>query len=233
MKRNLPAYMICLVLTGCCVYHPQPTDIPLINKKNDLRIDAGISVIPSVHATVSYGLTKKIAIQAFGSIEAEDKAYFHLAPGVFKDLGNNKVMELYGGFGYGYGDAYKDSNPGHLLGNYQVYFVQYNFGKYDCKPAHMDYGFGIKTGYFRSVLTDKNYYDNYSGDGPFETYNEKSILIEPMAVIRLGGEKVKFSLKAGACWILKITNPNRYIPTHTVNIGLGINFSLKDLAQKE
>jgi hypothetical protein len=38
------------------------TDIPLISGKNDLRVDAGISVVPSVNATVSYGLTNNVAI---------------------------------------------------------------------------------------------------------------------------------------------------------------------------
>jgi hypothetical protein len=39
-----------------------------ISEKNDLRIDAGISLGPSAHTTISYGLTDKIAIQGFGSV---------------------------------------------------------------------------------------------------------------------------------------------------------------------
>jgi len=48
----------------------------LISKKNDLRVDAGVSIVPSLHATISYGLTDKIAIQGFGSIGTGDRYYF-------------------------------------------------------------------------------------------------------------------------------------------------------------
>ena len=119
-------FLISMMMTSCCVYQPQTIDIPLIKKKNDLRIDAGISFVPTVHATISYGLTNKIAIQAFGSTGSTDRRYFQLASGIYKDFGNRRVMELYGGFGSGYGNAYKDANPGRIYGNYQLYFLQYN-----------------------------------------------------------------------------------------------------------
>ena len=214
-------------MTSCCVYQPQTTDIPLIKDKNDLRIDAGISLIPTVHATISYGLTKNVAVQAFGSIGSDDRKYFQLAPGFYKDFGNRRVMELYAGFGSGYGDAYKDYNPGRMYGNYQLYFLQYNLGKYSTKSGHFDFGFGIKTGYFHSNLTDQNYYNRGSENGPFIKYKENSILIEPLAFFRVGGEKVKFSFKVGGCWIIKLANPDIYIPTQNLNVGLGINFSPK------
>ena len=193
----------------------------------------GVSVVPSIHGTISYGLTNKIAIQAYGSIGSEHRSYFQIAPGIFKDFANNNVMELYAGFGSGYGDARKDANPGNLLGNYQVYFVQYNFGKYNYNNTNTDYGFGLKTGYFHSKLTDKNYYDIYPENEPFKTNKDGSILIEPMVFVRFGGEKVKFSIKAGACWIIKINNPDKQIPTKILNIGLGINYSPKDLFNKK
>ena len=74
-------------------------------------------------------------------------------------------------------------------------------------------------------LTDQNYYSFYSENGPFNKYEENSILIEPLAFFRLGGEKVKFSFKARVNWIIKISNPDNYIPTMFLNVGLGINFS--------
>jgi hypothetical protein len=213
-------------MTSCIVYHPQTIDIPLIDKKGDLRIDAGISLIPSAHATVSYGLTDKIAVQTFGSIGSDERYYFQEAVGYFKDLGNNKVMELYGGFGSGYGSAYKDSNPGHLRGDYQLYFTQFNFGKIDCNFANMDYGIGIKTGYLHSNLTDRNYYKFYSEYGPFATFKDNSFLIEPNVFVRLGGKKLKFDLKIGSCWIHKFTNMDKYLPYSFINLGLGLNYRL-------
>ena len=100
-------FLLSLMMTSCIVYHTQTTDVPLISKKNDLRVDAGVSIVPSLHATISYGLTDKIAIQGFGSIGTGDRYYFQAATGLYKDKGNSRVLELYGGFGYGYGNPYK------------------------------------------------------------------------------------------------------------------------------
>jgi hypothetical protein len=229
MKPNVfvLAFSFLLLITGCCVYHPQTTDIPLIKGKNDLRIDAGISFVPTVHSTISYGLTKKIAIQVFGSTGGYERKYFHIAPGLYKVHENHIVMELYGGFGYGYGNAYKDANPGRLYGNYQLYFLQYNIGKYSSKSGHFDFGIGIRSGYFHSNLTDRNYYVRGNEAGPFINYKANSILIESLAFFRVGGEKVKFSFKVGACQIYKLANPDLYIPTTILNIGLGLNYSPK------
>ena len=227
MKNLLIGLLISMIITSCCVYHPQTVDIPLIKHKHDLRIDAGISIIPTANATISYGLTNKIAIQGFGTIENEDGYYLQIAPGLYKNFKNQTIGELYAGFGFGYGDAHRDATFGNLFGNYQIYFVQFNFGRHDSKFLKMDYGVGLKTGFFHSNLTDQNYYRWYSENGPFASYDEKSILVEPLAFARFGGEKIKFSIKVGICRIFKITNTDKYIPTQILNVGLGLNYSLK------
>ena len=223
-KKIIFGFLIALMMTSCIVYHPQTIDIPLIDKKNDLRIDAGISLVPSVHATVSYGLTDKIAVQTFGSIGSDDRYYFQGAIGYFKDLGNKKVMELYSGFGYGYGSAYKDANPGDLYGDYQQYFLQINYGKIDCKFANMDYGIGLKAGLLHTNLTDYNYYHFYSETGPFTTYVDNSLLIEPNMFLRLGGERLKFNIQLGSCWINKFSHTDKGLPYSFLNLGLGLNY---------
>ena len=225
-KILINGFLIAMMMTSCIVYHPQTADIPLINEKKDLRIDAGISIVPSAHATISYGLTDKIAVQTFGSIGSDERYYFQGAAGLYKNLENHKVMELYGGFGYGYGSAYKDANPGDLYGNYQLYFLQYNYGKIASELSNLEIGFGIKSGYLHSNLTDKNYYDWNSETGPFNIYKDDSFLIEPTGFIRLGGEKLKFSIKLGSCWIYKFTNTDRNLPYSYLNLGLGVNYRL-------
>jgi len=216
--------LISWLMAGCVVYHPMTTDVPLISKKNDLRVDAGISVVPSAHASITYGLTKSIAIQGFGSIGTDDRYYLQAATGFYKNTGNNRIFELYGGFGYGYGDAYNDANPGNLLGDYQLYFGQANYGKIAAEGSLLDAGFGIKAGYLHSNLTDKNYYEWISEEGPFKTYHDDSMLIEPVGFIRIGGEKLKFSVKLGGTWIYKYTNADKSFPYSYLNIGLGINY---------
>lgn len=215
---------ISLMMSGCMVYHTQTTDIPLISKKNDLRIDAGVSVIPSAHATISYGLTDKIAIQGFGSIGTDDGYYFQLATGQYKNMGNSRVLELYGGFGYGYGDAYNDANPGSLFGNYQLYFGQVNYGKIADELSNLEIGFGIKAGYLHSKLTDKNYYEKISLTGPYKTYHDESLLFEPTGFIRVGGKKLKFSVQLAGTVMYKFTNTNKNFPYSYINVGFGINY---------
>ena len=200
------------------------SDIPLISEKNDTRIDAGISSVVSANATISYGLTNKVAIQGFGSLRPDNGYYVQVATGLYKNIGNNKIFELYSGFGYGYGDAYKDANPGNLYGNYQIYFLQFNYGKIGCKFANMDYGFGLKAGLLHSNMIDNNYYNWTSETGPFMTYHDNSLLVEPNLFLRLGGEKLKFNIKLGSCWLNKLTHTDKRLPYSFINLGLGLNY---------
>jgi hypothetical protein len=213
-------------MSSCIVYQTQMTDIPLISKKNDLRIDGGVSLIPSIYSTVSYGLTENIAIQGFGSVGSASKYYFQAATGLFKNKGNDQVLELYGGFGYGYGSAYNDANPGHLHGNYQLYFGQFNYGKIANKSSKFEIGLGIKTGYLHSNLTDQNYYEWVASPRPFDKYKDESILFEPVGLMRLGGGRLKFSFKLGSTLIYKFTNTDRSLPYGRLNIGLGLHYRL-------
>jgi len=222
----ITAFFTSIIMSGCIVYQTQMTDVPLISEKNDLRIDAGVSLIPAVQSTVSYGLTDKIAIQGYGNVGADHNYYFQTATGLYKNKGNDRVMEVYGGFGYGYGDAYKDANPGNLLGNYQLYFGQFNYGKIASKSSGFEIGLGIKAGYLHSSLTDKNYYDWGNTTGPYDLYKDESILFEPVGFMRFGSGRLKFSFKLGSTLIYKFTNTDKNLPYGRLNIGLGLNYRL-------
>jgi hypothetical protein len=84
--------------------YPQLVDVPLINKKGDLRANAGVSPL-QIHTTVSYGVTDQIAIQTYGGFSGEGRYFAQQSVGYYKELGNKKIMEIYSGFGFGYGDA--------------------------------------------------------------------------------------------------------------------------------
>ncbi len=233
-KRSIIVVSLSLFLIGCAVYHPQMTDIALIDHKGDLRIDVGASLIPSAYSTLSYGLTKNIALQAFGSIGIEHRYYLQVSPGFYKSLDNNKVIELYSGFGWGYANTTKNPLANmpetvrqSLYGKYQVYFVQFNWGKKGNQSGDMDWGFGIKTGLFHSNLTDDNYYEINSETGPYPYLKENSILLEPMMFFRTGRKNVKFSYKFGFTRVFKLTNNKNYIPAPFINMGFGVNFSSK------
>jgi hypothetical protein len=206
-----------------CIYYPQIVDIPLISEKNDLRIDGGISLAASANATVSYGLTEKIAMQAFANI-AGDNYYFQGAAGIFRKFDSKIIMELYSGFGYGYGDAWVTDGSGTLYGNYQQYFLQSNFGKIDTKFANIDYGFGLKAGLLHSNLTDNHY---YYWERPVHIYADNSLVVEPSLFLRLGGERLKFNIKIGGCRVYKFTNKDKKLPYSPLNIGLGVNYRIR------
>ena len=228
MKYNfiLIGFLLLTIMSSCIVYQTQMTDIPLISEKNDLRIDGGISLIPAIYSTVSYGLTDNVTVQGFGNIGTDDKYYFQAASGLYKNIGNNQVLELYGGLGYGYGNAYNDAHPGNLQGNYQLYFGQFNYGKIASESSNFEIGLGIKTGYLHSNLTDINYYDKISMTGPFNKYIDESILCEPIGFMRFGGDRLKFSFKLGSTLIYKFTNTDRRLPYSQLNIGIGLNYRL-------
>jgi hypothetical protein len=233
-KLSIIVISVSIFLISCAVYHPQTTDIPLIDHKGDLRIDAGASLIPSVHSTFSYGLTKRIALQAFGSIGIEHRHYLQVSPGFYKCLDNNKVIELYSGFGWGYANTNKnplanlpEAIKQSLYGKYQVYFVQFNWGKKGNQSGDMDWGFGIKTGLFHSNLTDENYYEINSETRPYPFLKENSILLEPIMFFRTGRKDVKFSYKFGLTRVFKLSNHKNFIPAPFINIGFGLNFTLK------
>ena len=233
-QSSIFGILLTSLFSGCAVYHPQTADIPLIDHKGELRIDLGASVIPSVHTSFSYGLTNKTALQAFGSIGPEERYYLQFSPGLYKCVKNKKVIELYSGFGFGHANTVKnplanmpEAIKGSLYGNYQLYFVQFNWGKNADEPKELDWGLGLKTGLFHSSLTNMNYYSILSGEGPYPVNNENSILLEPVFSFRIGNEKAKFTYKFAVTKILNLKHPDNYIPAPVLNMSLGVNFKLR------
>lgn len=231
-KTKLLALLLpfAILFTGCIIY-PHATDIPLIQEKNDLRIDAGVSSAATANATVSCGLTEKIALQGFGNYGA-GHIYFQGAVGYYKKSGINTVWEWYTGLGRGYADAYNDAHPGYLVGNYNLGFTQFNLGKVNSRFAHADYGLSFKTGFLRTHLTDENYFDIYhSGEDPqnyqFPNLKGNNLLFQPTAFVRIGGEKLKFNLKVGTLWLYQFSHRDKRLPVSQLNVGVGLNYSFR------
>jgi hypothetical protein len=229
MKKTLFLVSLVFMLSGCVAYYPQLVDVPLINHKNDLRVDAGVSIIPTARATVSYGVSDKIAVQASANFQTDDVYYLQGAAGLYKK-NDNLVKEAYVGVGYGLANAYKDANPGNLVGDYQVYFMQFNYGKINGHFAHADYGIGLKAGYLRSNLLDDDYYDIYynNPNHQYEIIKDDNLLIEPTAFVRFGGERLKFNIKLGTCLLYKFTNHqyDNLLPQAFLNLGVGFSYQL-------
>ena len=222
---NFISVALLTVISGC-VYYPQATDIPLISEKKDLRVDAGVSSGVSAHGTVSYGLTDKVAVQVFGRYGNDvDEFYLQGSAGIFKKHLNEYITEFYGGYGYGETSYSKHDDQGYLSGNYKLYFLQWNIGQKDRRFANLDYGLSMKAGLLTTSMLDRGYWvTDYMYPEPGTLYHDKSLLLEPNAMIRIGGEKLKFTMKFGTCLLYKFTHTDYHLPYSKWSVGIGVNY---------
>ncbi len=231
MKPIKPTFTITVLVLASCTIIPHTTDIPLIREKGDLRIDTGVSVIPTANATVSYGLSEKIAVQAYGSYGADHPYYFQGAVGLFKNKENNYITEWDAGVGTGNSEAYESGKWGRLEGNYQLYFTQFNIGKLNSNFLNADYGLGLKAAYARSKFTDKDYFDIYYFEDDFDRLNypvqtDNGLTFQPTILGRFGKGRLKFSEKASGLLFYQFTNRDNKLPVGYFNVGIGLNYYL-------
>lgn len=225
--KQINLFISVLILLSSCTIIPHTTDIPLIQEKGDLRIDAGVSAIPTANATVSYGISEKVALQAFGSYGTDNEYYLQTAAGLYKNRNRNLITEWYLGAGTGSSYTYKDSNPGNLEGNYQIYFTQFNIGKLNTGFLNADYGLGVKAGYARSKFTDKDYFDIYSYENTdfiYPVQTDDGFVFQPTVFARFGKGRLKFNIKASGLAMYQFTNRENRIPIGYFNLGVGLNY---------
>jgi hypothetical protein len=223
MKKIIKTKIIMLAtvfLTTSCAYYPRLTNIPLVREKGDTRIEAGIASAVAVHASISHGLTENIAIQVAGNIGGNEHRYLQGAVGFFSN-DQGKIMEVYGGFGYGYSEVSKNSEPGRLFGTHQIYFSQINFGKINLgKRANTEFGYGLKTGFLHAKMTDRDFFDSQPS-----ALNMNNIIVEPTTTLRFGGERLKFQVGLGLCWRFQLNHTDKKYPFWPINFGFGVNYN--------
>ena len=251
MKRKLFVVLLCalaaVVPTSCTIYHPQAVDIPLINHAEDVRVDASVALstwllpdVFTVNGTVSYGFNDWLAGQAHFNFGG-DNVYGQLAPGAYFPLGAKSVVETYAGLGMGgsWRDNVSSSHARHsdneafssysFSGHYMLPFVQGNIGWHDLTKAHIDLAFGLKLGAFLPDFDYKEFDENDDMvDGSQFRYTTGNFLVEPQLLFRIGGEKVRFNIKAGMAWLSDIYDDNGKSGKFTADIftlSCGFTFS--------
>ena len=224
---------VVIFMSGCVAYYPQVVDIPLIQKKGDKRIDAGLFLAPAMdqqaiyvdkedgvkvagvfgaHGTYSTGITDVLAVQGYASLDFFGAYHLQGALGLYKAFENKNVVEWYSG--YGHGNIW-GKYPLAGRNNYHLPFTQLNFGKTNVGNRHIDYGLSIKGGYiFGNSDTWSNSEDYYQKDGA---------MIEPSVFFRFGKEKFKFSTKINYVWTNSFQKSYYYLP---LTISMGVNISL-------
>lgn len=232
---------LALAVASCSVYHPQSVDIPLLREKGEVKVDASLStacnVVPfpssaGVSSTVSYAANDWLAVQGFADYDFDKGGYLQGAVGAYRPF-ENSVLEGFLGYGYGMADFEQHSNNKMRIvhGNYQQVFGQLNFGFTDLTRANIDVGLGVKVGDFIPSVNRTEYRyesDDFDYQHQGEVVGQKQfkdpfLFCEPQLFIRMGSEKVKFSIKMGA----GISNMENQVDIMDMfNIGAGVTFKL-------
>lgn len=176
------------------IYIPTGSDSPMLDGKGDIRLDVA-PLLYGVGSTVSYGVTDNLFVQ--GQVEAfydndgiNTHYYGQVASGWYNNH-NNRVVELFGGVYYGYGNI--DLNRGYKqYGNYTTCFLQGNYGWKGLANSHIDIALGAKLGYYHVPFSI--YYHHLHAA---VTHTDQALFMESAVNFRFGWEKLKFNLKIG------------------------------------
>ena len=223
-KITLIAAFVSLMVSACSIYHPQAVDMPLINHKGDVRVEADMSMSAwlapdavNMNVTGSTGITDWLAGQLHFNYGG-DNAYMQVAPGAYLNLGENSVLEGYAGFGYGgvwrnadgtssRKDGESSSSSSYAYsGRYMLPFVQANIGWHDVGAAHFGFAFGLKAGAYMPDFE----YNEFNANGEaiahrYEHYTRGNLLLEPQVQLSLGGEHVRWVSRLGFAWLSDVS----------------------------
>ncbi len=215
MKRTLVIIGAALVMASCSIYHPQTVDIPLLEAPGETRVDAaaGVSTFLFMPTAVTVGATATHSFGRWlgGQVHANyggENYYLQAAPGAYWAPGDHFRMEGYLGVGYG-GANYKStasdstSSSYEYNGTFTLPYMQLNLGWRHVGP--FEFALGLKFGAF---LPDYTYIKhNESGDVPSH-YTTANALFEPQLQVRVGSERVKYTLRMSVVGLSDLNNSN-------------------------
>lgn len=224
MKRflNLLVLFLAVFLASCSLYVPQTASIPLLSKPKEVQLNAGATMYFGGTVSAAFAPAEHVGAQVYASLHPGNLAYAQASLGFWNKSVSNINIELYGGVGYGTGinSVNEDFDYSDLDSKYKLYFAQFNIGQTDLTSASIDYGFGMKVGQFDGQV---KYLDD---DLNIQRGNNRSILFEPQAFIRLGGERLKVGFQANSCVLFnpRLDDPHfYYLP---FNMGITLNYRI-------
>ena len=237
--------------TRCCIfffllascsssYIPSSKNVPLFEKKGEIQMEAGAST-NSLYLTGSYAFSEKYAVIANGSVSYPALAgkpirgyneltiftdgdvphhFFEMGIGRYNLLSSSKRrLEVFAGSGYGMAYDYfsKDYKSHYFQG-----FMQVNAGKI---YNHVEIGWSLRT-----VYTGFKYQYGYyiSGSYPNEYIikhaNYHALYIEPLFVIRVGGQHLRWFAKSGFNLGIPLSSFSNSIDHTIFHISTGVSF---------
>ncbi|MEZ4842973.1 MAG: hypothetical protein R3A43_01840 [Bacteroidia bacterium] len=222
---------ILLVAEGCYIYQPMTADVPLISRKNDSRLNIGVSIPPFLQVSYAHGLSNQIALHAHGCIIDREVNYSQFAVGYYKVKDTSSVFEFYTGFGVGQGEASRFrllDISSTARGNYQLIYEQLNYG-ITKNNRRFESGFSLKAGYMTSTVYDRSFYKPVNPNIPLKIYHNQCILVEPMAFIKFGGKHLKFSFTYGITSLVKLPESEKVIPYCPAAFSMSVNYRFEKL----
>lgn len=241
MKQTLMILGVALAMASCSIYHPQTVDIPLLEAPGETRVDAaiGVSTFLFMPTAVTLGATASHSFNGWlgGQVHANyggDNYYLQAAPGAYYAPSDHFRLEGYAGVGFGgsHGESTaseaNDSTAagGHDWGgSFTLPFVQLNLGWRHV--GAFEFAFGIKAGALLPNYTYTQYSDaSHETVSGQERYRTTNALIEPQVQIRIGSERVKYTLRASVVGLSDLDNASsRFIYSHfTLSNGVVFTF---------
>jgi hypothetical protein len=192
MRTNSIFCFFCMVLfaASCApAYIPNVANTPLLTGKNDLNLaiytgTAGFDAQGSfaINDNIGFMVNGSWADRTNDSTENYHKhAFFEAAPGYFTRFGNSGVVEIYGGYGYGWVDSYYDVG---FFTNYADAIMN----RFFIQP-----GVGVVTDIFDGSFSSRVVMITISQDQVSET----GYFLEPVLTGKLGYKYVKFVAQLG------------------------------------
>jgi hypothetical protein len=222
-NKALFVFLIVVVVfvTSCSVYIPQPASVPLLSEKHEFQADAGATMFLGGTISAAYAPFENIGTHVYASLHPGNSAYVQGSVGFWSKSEADVNFELYGGMGLGQGINSLDNDFNTSLNTkYKLYFAQFNVGQTNRSSAHIDYGFGLKVGQFDAQV-------NYLNDNlDIQKGRNGSVLFEPQAFMRLGGERIKVGFQANTCVLFNPNQDNAHLYYIPFNMGISINYRI-------
>ena len=236
MKTNILIHITLLLVAGmlllaesCTIYMPQPAAIPLMNERNEVQISGGFTSLGGLNGSVAYAPGNHVALQAYGSMHTTEIRYFQGSLGYYTRSKSDLNFEIFGGLAFGNGSEWGLDNMENFYVDYLLYFAQVNFGQTNLGSAHIDYGFGLKSGIFDAIKS----YNFNSVPVNYSSNTINALLIEPQAFIRMGGKKFKVGLQVNGTWISSLDRYETLILYYPVNLGISLNYRIAPSLKKK
>ncbi len=236
-KLLLFGALLSFVSTSCVMYHPHSFDIPLLEEKGDMHVDANAAITfplldgSGLNATFAWAPLNMLGVQAAGSISDDGNYLIQAAAGTYQLFGST-VLECYIGAATGhslYDKKKQDNNESktnyyQIGGQYNMFFSQINVGWNHIANDHINIGLGVKGGLLRPNWSKNNYNpdtDTWTLDFKYDT---PQFVLEPQLMFRAGGEQVKFSLNIAYSFIPNWPTDNSHINYTRFSFGAGVHF---------